>query len=295
MESMGDSLDSAIASGSFNIYNSATPGLVVYSIDGMEDLTTDTFTADSFDTSEYSTENLKAQESVVVGQPVYKLITSDHWNLVLEVDQDLYDSLQGESYLKIRFLEDDTETWTNLEFQEKAGKYYLVLTLDDSMDRFADSRYVHVKIINNNISGLKIPNSSIVEKEFYTIPKDYMMQGNNSDEAGFLLQSGSENMYITPTIYYESDDYYYIDDEIVTRGDKLIKPNSNEQYVVGSTTDKLECVYNVNKGYAVFKQIEILYQNDDYSIIKTGTNYGISMYDHIVLQGDEVEENSIIN
>ena len=119
-----------------------------------------------------------------------------------------------------------------------------------------------------------------------------MMQGNNSDEAGFLLQSG---LYITPTIYYESDDYYYIDDEIVTRGDKLIKPNSNEQYVVGSTTDKLEGVYNVNKGYAVFKQIEILYQNDDYSIIKTGTNYGISMYDHIVLQGDEVEENSIIN
>ena len=295
MESMGDSLDSAIASGSFNIYNSATPGLVVYSIDGMEDLTTDTFTADSFDTSEYSTENLKAQESVVVGQPVYKLITSDHWNLVLEVDKDLYDSLQGESYLKIRFLEDDTETWTNLEFQEKAGKYYLVLTLDDSMDRFADSRYVHVKIINNNISGLKIPNSSIVEKEFYTIPKDYMMQGNNTDDAGFLLQSGSENMYITPTIYYESDEYYYIDDEIVTRGDKLIKPNSNEQYVVGSTTDKLEGVYNVNKGYAVFKQIEILYQNDDYSIIKTGTNYGISMYDHIVLQGDEVEENSIIN
>ena len=207
----------------------------------------------------------------------------------------MYDSLQEETYLKIKFLEDDTETWTNLDFKEQAGKYYLILSLDDSMDRFADSRYVHVKIINSNISGLKIPNSSIVEKEFYTIPKDYMMQGNNSDDAGFLLQSGSESMYITPTIYYESDDYYYIDDEIVTRGDKLVKPNSNELYVVGSTTDSLQGVYNVNKGYAVFKQIEILYQNDDYSIIKTGTNYGISMYDHIVLQGDEVEENSIIN
>lgn len=295
MEAMGDSLDTAIAAGSFNIYNSPTPGLVVYSTDGMEDLTTDTFTAESFDTSNYSTVNLKAQESIVAGQAVYKLITSDHWNLVLEVDKTLYDSLQEETYLKIKFLEDDTETWTNLDFKEQAGKYYLILSLDDSMDRFADSRYVHVKIINSNISGLKIPNSSIVEKEFYTIPKDYMMQGNNSDDAGFLLQSGSESMYITPTIYYESDDYYYIDDEIVTRGDKLVKPNSNELYVVGSTTDSLQGVYNVNKGYAVFKQIEILYQNDDYSIIKTGTNYGISMYDHIVLQGDEVEENSIIN
>ena len=295
MEAMGDSLSSAIASGSFTIYKSPVPGLVVYSIDGLEDLTIDFFVSDSFDISSYSSENLKAQESVIAGQAVYKVITSDHWNLILEVDKSLYDSLQEESYLKIKFLEDDAETWTNLDFAQKAGKYYLVLTLDDSMDRYADSRFVHVKIINNNISGLKIPNSSIVKKNFYTIPKSYMMQGNNDDETGFLLQSGAENVYITPTIYYETDDYYYVDDEILTRGDKLIKPNSKEVYVVGSDMGSLEGVYNVNKGYAVFKQIEVLYQNDDYSIIKTGTNYGISMYDHIVLQGDEVSENTIIN
>lgn len=295
MESMGDSLNNAIAAGSFNIYSSPVPGVIVYSLDGMEDLTVDTFTSESFDAAGYTSTNLKAQENVVAGQPVYKVITSDHWNLILEVDKSLYDSLQEESYLKIQFLEDGTTTWTNLAFTEKAGKYYLVLTLDDSMDRFADSRYVHVKIINNNISGLKIPNSSIVKKKFYTIPKDYMMQGNNDDEAGFLKKEGSDSVYVAPTIYYESDDFYYIDDETLKRGDKLIKPNSSDLYEVGTDTDSLKGVYNVNKGYAVFKQIEILYQNNDYSIIKTGTNYGISMYDHIVLQGDEVEENSIIN
>jgi len=295
MEAMEESVSSAIQAGSFNIYSSPIPGLVVYSIDGMEDLTVDTFDSSSFDISSYSSQNLKAQESVVAGQPVYKVITSDHWNLILEVDKSVYDSLQEESYLKIKFLEDNAETWTNLSFSEKAGHYYLVLTLDDSMDRYADSRFVHVKIINNNISGLKIPNSSIVEKEFYTIPKDYMMQGNNDDEVGFLLKTDDGDVFVTPTIYYETDEYYYVDDEKLSRGDKLVKPNSSELYVVGSDLASLSGVYNVNKGYAVFKQIEILYQNDDYSIIKTGTNYGISMYDHIVLQGDEVEENSIIN
>ncbi len=295
MENMGDSLNSAINSGTFNIYNSAKPGLVVYSIDGLEDLTVDNFISDSFDTSKYSATNLKSQKSVEAGQPVYKVITSDHWNLVLEVDKSLYDSLQEDSYLKIEFLEDGVETWTNLEFAEKAGKYYLILTLDDSMDRYADSRFVHVKIINNNIAGLKIPNSSIVEKSFFTIPKEYMIQGNNSDEAGFLKQEGGSTELINPTIYYETDEFYYIDGTNVKRGDTLVKSNSKEQYVVGTDMSKLEGVYNVNKGYAVFKQIEILYQNDDYSIIKTGTDYGISMYDHIVLQGDEVEENTIIN
>ena len=295
MSSMEDSVANAISSGSFSIYNSPVPGLVVYSIDGLEDITVDSFVSDSFDISNYSSVNLKAQESVVAGQPVYKVITSDRWNLILDVDKKLYDSLQGESYLKIKFLEDDVETWTNLDFTEKAGKYYLILSLDDSMDRYADSRFVHVKIVNNNISGLKIPNSSIIEKEFYTIPKDYMVQGNNDDSAGFLLKSDAGNVVVNPTVYYETEDFYYVDNEFLKRGDRLVKPNSNEEYVVGADIDKLKGVFNVNKGYAVFKQIEILYQNNDYSIIKTGTSYGISMYDHIVLQGNEVEENTIIN
>jgi len=296
IEQMGASLDDAINSGTFSIYSSPTPGLIVYSIDGYEDLTIDNFTSDSFDTSKYTSTNLKTQESVESGSPVYKLITSDHWNLVCEIDDDLYDLLKEETYLKIKFLEDETETWTTITFTEKAGKHYLIMTLDDSMDRYADSRFVHIKLINNNISGLKIPNSSIVSKDFYKIPKDYMIQGNNSDDAGFLRQEDSgNNVYISPTIYYEDDDYYYLDNNDVSRGDKFIKPNSNEIYVVGTDIGSLEGVYNVNKGYAVFKQIEILFQNSDYSIIKTGTSYGISMYDHIVLQGDEVEENTIIN
>jgi hypothetical protein len=148
MEAMEESVASAIQAGSFNIYSSPIPGLVVYSIDGMEDLTVDTFDSSSFDISSYSSQNLKAQESVVAGQPVYKVITSDHWNLILEVDKSVYDSLQEESYLKIKFLEDNAETWTNLSFSEKAGHYYLVLTLDDSMDRYADSRFVHVRFFS---------------------------------------------------------------------------------------------------------------------------------------------------
>ena len=295
MEAMNDSVQSAIASGTFNIYSSPQPGLIVYSIDGLEDITVDSFISDSFDVSKYAATNLKSQETIVAGQPVFKLITSDHWNLVCEVDKSLYDSLQAESYLKIKFLEDEVETWTSLSFAEKAGKYYLVLSLDDSMDRYAESRYVHIKIMNNNISGLKIPNSSIVEKSFYTIPKSYEMRGNNDDDAGFLRKTESSSEYVSPTIYYESEDFYYVDNEVLSRGDVLCKPQSNETYVVGADMGKLQGVYNVNKGYAIFKQIEILYQNNDYSIIKTGTNYGISMYDHIVLQGDEVEENSIIN
>ena len=54
-------------------------------------------------------------------------------------------------------------------------------------------------------------------------------------------------------------------------------------------------VYNINKGYADFKQINILYQNDEYAVVKSNTRYGLSVYDYIVLDASTVEEDEIIN
>ena len=43
-----------------------------------------------------------------------------------------------------------------------------------------------------------------------------------------------------------------------------------------------------------FKQINILYQNDEYSIVKANTTYGLNVYDYIVLDGSAVSDDQII-
>ena len=53
-------------------------------------------------------------------------------------------------------------------------------------------------------------------------------------------------------------------------------------------------VYNINKGYADFKQIIILAQNDEYSIVKSNTTYGLNVYDYIVLDAETVNDNDFI-
>ena len=58
--------------------------------------------------------------------------------------------------------------------------------------------------------------------------------------------------------------------------------------------DELIGVYNINKGYAVFKQINIMSQNEDYAIVETKTSYGLSLYDHIALNGSKVKENQLM-
>ena len=76
-------------------------------------------------------------------------------------------------------------------------------------------------------------------------------------------------------------------------GDVLYKTDSQDTYTV-SKRATLIGVYNVNKGYADFKQINILYQNDEYSIVRANTTYGLNVYDYIVLDGSAVSDDQII-
>ena len=76
-------------------------------------------------------------------------------------------------------------------------------------------------------------------------------------------------------------------------GDYIVKPDSQERFQVGSTR-ALKGVFNINKGYTVFKEIEILDSNSEYYTIKKGASYGLSVYDHIVLDASLVTEGQIL-
>ena len=72
-----------------------------------------------------------------------------------------------------------------------------------------------------------------------------------------------------------------------------MKPDSQERFQIGPTAS-LEGVYNINKGYAVFKLVKTLVNNGEYYIIEKGTSYGLSVYDHIVLDASTVSEGQIV-
>ncbi|MCR5546390.1 MAG: hypothetical protein K6F30_07950 [Lachnospiraceae bacterium] len=294
LEANSEAISAALSGNTFFTYYPPTSGLIVYNIDGYEGVTVDSFTSDMLDSSNLSSENLRNKETILSGESVFKLVTSDNWNLVMKIDEKMAETLADGSAIEIMFNEDNATTWCSYEIMEKAGEKYLVLSLDDSMERYADSRFISINLMLDEENGLKIPNSSIVEKTFFTIPKKYFTKGEDSNDYGLILQTKSGVEFVSTTIYYETDDFYYVDSEAVSEGDKIQMVNSSETYTVGSDTAQLEGVYNVNKGYAIFKQISVIYQNNDYTIVETGTDYGLALYDRIVLQGDKVNENDII-
>jgi hypothetical protein len=283
----------------FHQSNAECPGILLYYTDGYEAVTTESFSADMFNESNYTRSTNKLNSHIEAGTPVYKLVTSELWNIVIPIDDTLAGELTDDTVMQIRFVKDDKKAYVNYQMVEQDGQIYLILSLKNSMVRYAKERYLEVELLMSEETGLKIPNSSITDKEFYTIPIEYFLKGGDSDADGLLLYSKDESgetitEFVAPTIYYETDSYYYVDSEDVSAGDIILKSNSNSTYVIGTDTAVLKGVYNINKGYAVFKQIDILYQNKEYTIVKTGTTYGIALYDHIALDASKVNENELI-
>ena len=44
----------------------------------------------------------------------------------------------------------------------------------------------------------------------------------------------------------------------------------------------------------MFRLIDFLYEYGDYCIVSDKTDYGVTLYDHIILNGSSVKENDII-
>ena len=56
----------------------------------------------------------------------------------------------------------------------------------------------------------------------------------------------------------------------------------------------LKGAYNVNKGYTVFKKVEVLESANGYSIVKKNSSYGLQVYDHIVLDAQSVYDGQLL-
>ena len=279
---------------SINYRYSGNTGIVVYSTDGYEDLTLQQMNKELMDENSYEKTQLINNNLVKSGDPVYKLCESEEWSVVInENDPDKVKELEELEYVKVRFIKNQDESWGKVStYTNDAGDTFVQLTFTNSMITFCRDRFLNVELITEDEKGLKIPVSSIVYKNFYLIPKAYLIK-NNDNNTGVLRvkydEQGKETSEFVPvSVYNETETEFYVDEDTLRSGDSLILTDSNARYTV-SRNDSLIGVYNINKGYADFRQIIVLYQNEEYAIVRSNTNYGLNVYDYIVLDSKTVD------
>ncbi|MGL5260129.1 MAG: HlyD family efflux transporter periplasmic adaptor subunit [Lachnospiraceae bacterium] len=296
-------MDQLIESGDSGFINlSTTPesGIIVYSYDGFEGRSSSSLTAEDFKEENYQKTQLIGNDLVEAGEVIYKVAGNENWSIIIAVDDKRADELVEESYVKVKFLKNQTISWGKVSISHFDENYtYVELAFNNSMSSFCTERFIDIELILDEKSGLKVPNSAIAEKEFFVIPSEFVILGGTTDSYGVLKQTYTEDGNVVPefvevSIYsISSSNEYYVDDSILRAGDTLIQTDSSNTFTVAKS-GALIGVYNINRGYAEFKQIQVLYSNEEYSIIKSNTEYGLIPYDYIALEADSISDNDFI-
>ncbi len=283
---------------SMGVHLAKDAGVVVYSIDGMESVTYETFTPDMMNSTALQTEDLKKRETVNTGDPVYKLITDEDWEIIVTIDPSEREKYKDGDYVEVRFLKDQTTAWAQVSTFEKDGSWFCRMQFTNSMVRFAADRFLDIEVLLESTTGLKVPNSAIVEKKFYTVPREFLEINESEDTIGFYVYKTDKNGKVSETYqeinpYNLTEEEAYLDMDEYKKGTTIVKKGTTELYTI-QDVGKLIGVYNVNRGYADFCIVTMEYQNDDYSIVKTNESYGLTQYDRIVLDGSSVNDEETI-
>ena len=285
----------------FEQVRSDVSGVVSYGFDSYESMTAADVEAASFDRSAYSKTINKSGSLIDSGSPAYKIITSENWSVVFPLKEEDAALYNGRNTVRVVFRDYSLNTPAAYStFTGKDGGVYGKLDFSKYMEQFISDRFVNFEIKTEQASGLKIPVSAVTEKSFYLIPADYVTQGGDSSEEGFnkevYTENGTSAVFVPTEIYYSDHEYYYVDmddEDGFKAGDYVVKPESTERYQIGRTAS-LKGVYNINKGYTIFKQIDILDSNSEYYTVRRNMTYGLSVYDHIVLDASMVEEGQLL-
>ncbi len=296
-------LDSVIEElgGNFEQVRSDAAGVVSYAVDSMESMQPAQVTAASFDRSAYTRQSVRSGQLVERGAPAYKLITSEDWSIVFPLTEDEQTQYNGRSSLPVRFVGRDLQTSGAFSMLTGAdGMMYGKLDFSKYLEQFVSDRFVDFEIVTEEVRGLKIPRSAVTDETFYLVPRDYLVTTAAGSPRGFYKETYSESgtsVVLVPCDIYNSDEeYYYIsmgDANGLVAGDYIVKENSQDRYQIGASAS-VQGVYNINRGYTAFRKIEILTSNDEYYTVKIGSDYGLSVYDHIVLDAKAVTGNGMV-
>ena len=304
-------LNTLLAEGSvegMQVFQAQDDGVVELTVDGYEGMTAADITDDNFLKINYVQTELTNNRKVSAGEPVYRMITGEEWTLIIKLTKEFEDSflekMNGETSLsvKVRFLKDNESLWGTLQiFNRGKDDAYGYITFTDSMIRYAQDRFLDVELILEDESGLKIPKSSVTEKDCFVVPQDYVTLGGASQNSGVFRQSQNKKgetvtEFVPVSVLNQNLEkgIVYLDSDSLKKGDVLLLPESAETMTL-SDMDSLKGVYNVNKRYAVFRQVNILCESEEYYIIESGSSYSLSNYDHIALYGNSVHENDLIS
>ncbi len=294
------------ASGNFLTVHSSQSGVISYYSDLYDGYTKEQLTGEEFTEEKRTVPEYRKPSGISATDSfAYKLIPQEDWELVIKVTDDCLERLKKEGdSVSFQIAGDPVKYNRPYEVMRIGRDSYLLVEMDRYGTEYLSERFLDVTLFLAAKEGLKIPATSILEKEVYQIPERFIMQGGGEKgSVGISMEvfdpeSGEIKLdyhEIMP-LFYENG-YYYVAAEVID-SDRYINSEGTEsepeRAMLYSFLTNLEGVYNMNRGYAVFKRIKRLTDVEDYILVQSGLAGGVALYDHIILDVSAVTNDVIL-
>ncbi|MDO4486542.1 MAG: HlyD family efflux transporter periplasmic adaptor subunit [Bacillota bacterium] len=149
-----------------NEYDAPISGIVCFYIDGYEDYFTfdnmEKIKRETVEGLSYKTADLK-RDSVIKGEPIYKISADDNWYILCWVDEETAESYYEGRDVTIQLPDGQVEAEVYKVKKEDDG-YRVLFYLDVYYESFARSRAEDMTIVISDNAGLIVKNKCIIEK-----------------------------------------------------------------------------------------------------------------------------------
>ncbi len=287
-------------------------GIVSTVIDGYEGTTVSSIMSEGYSETAGSSGN---------NDGTIKIVSSEDWTLMIPVTDKQVLALADMKKARVVFLSDrQSETASVKWLRTDTGDNYLSLEFSSGLIRYLKDRFLSVRIESAADSGLKVPATAITTDTFFEVPGSFrhlsgsdtgvhFMKMETKADGSVAVDSKGDAVVdlVSPTIYGRREEvianeetgknetkiYYYVSASEFREGTILLAEDSEETYTVADPVE-LTGVFQVNNGYAIFRRVIIMEENDVWCLVQKGTSYGIVPHDYIIYDSSKARESMIL-
>ena len=303
------------------LYSSCTPvvadesGFVLFSLDGYEYTVPSGLSLSDFTGEKPAAETVNTGDQVLAGQFLYKIVPGNQFSLVFPLSEQEAVRFSGRKTLTVRLDGGLEITGKFSEATGQDGTALGVLYFQKYGANLLNARRVSFFLLDTSVTGYKIPESAIVKKSFFTVDRSFITEGGGSGARGVLIEEDGKVTFREVTVYMSDSDSdsrndfiigsntAYIAGDCLEAGTVLVAPETGDSPL--ETTERktalgvqavIEGVYQINSGYCVFRPVARLSSSleTSYVIVSPGIRNGISDFDRIVLNAENVSEYELI-
>ena len=216
-------------------YNSPISGVFSLTVDGYEDYFTpakmDKIKRETVESLSYKSANLE-RNSVIEGEPIYKVSNDDNWYVLCWVDKETAESYSEGREVSLELPEGTVDASVH-SVREDGDDYRVIFYLNVYYEAFCESRAVDMSIVTSDNDGLLVDNKCIVEKDgqqgVYVVNKN----GNYVFTRISVISTDGEQSVIEDATFIDEDgnQVYTVDvyDEVLKHPDSALESDLQKE------------------------------------------------------------------